>query len=345
MPVSDEYKRFTIGLLKCKTIAIAGLEKNTGKTTTLNFLLNIMQSDYVGLTSIGRDGEDKDIVTFTEKPRIYIGRGTVIATARQSLLKSDSTFEILEVFNVNTPLGEIIIARALTAGFVELAGPSTKAGIKEIVHKLKSYGAEVILVDGALSRKSFAAPEVTDGCILCTGAAYSEDADILAEETELYVNLLSTEEVDEQIKELFNNTMDKARLAFVYKNSIKVSKIDTAIGAAKDVIENAKEDLKYVFVKGIITDNFMKDILNSSFPVNKVIFAVEDGTKLFIKKDSYERFLDKGGSLKVINKINVLGISVNPTSPSSVVLDYEEIKLKLKEKIELPIINVMTEDI
>ena len=59
---------------KYKMISVVGMAKNSGKTVTLNQLIAEALEDNLklGITSIGRDGEKQDIVTFTEKPLIYI---------------------------------------------------------------------------------------------------------------------------------------------------------------------------------------------------------------------------------------------------------------------------------
>ena len=63
-------------------MAIAGIEKNAGKTTVLNYLLQNSRKKVEAITSIGYDGEEIDQVTATDKPRIYVSRGTLVATAR-----------------------------------------------------------------------------------------------------------------------------------------------------------------------------------------------------------------------------------------------------------------------
>ena len=81
-----------------KRISIIGMEKNVGKTTLLNKLIaDIGKTKKLGLTSIGRDGEDIDVVTNTDKPRIYVREGSIIATGRDCLAKCDITKEILYV--------------------------------------------------------------------------------------------------------------------------------------------------------------------------------------------------------------------------------------------------------
>lgn len=332
--------QFLNELSKYKTLSIIGLEKNTGKTTTLNFLLEAMKDKTIGLTSIGRDGEDKDIVTLTEKPVIYIRKGTITATAKSSLLRSDATFEILAVSDINTPMGEVVYARAISDGYVEIAGPSTKKGIKEVIDEIKAFGSDIIIVDGALSRKTFADPSVTEACILCTGAAFSENITKLAEETAHFVKLLSVDEADEKIKQLFMKNMQNTKLAFVNAAEVNKSSVKTSIGAAKEVTEKLKEAVNYIFVKGIITDSFINDIIASGCSIKGIHFIVEDGTKLFVNRDSFSRFSAKGGIIEVLNKINIIGISVNPTAPSGAVLDYDELSAELRARIELPVFNV-----
>lgn len=116
-----------------KTMSIVGMCKNAGKTTMLNWLLEQGKLQGVlGLTSIGRDGESTDIVTGTEKPGIFVREGTLIATAKDMLRLGDITKEILMTTGIPTPLGEVVIVRARSAGHVQLAGPSITTQLKTV---------------------------------------------------------------------------------------------------------------------------------------------------------------------------------------------------------------------
>ena len=93
---------FTMSLLKLikeeyKIISIIGMAKNSGKTVTLNHLLleAMEEGIQVGITSLGRDGESLDLVTETEKPRIFATEGTIIATATSLLSLGDANVEII----------------------------------------------------------------------------------------------------------------------------------------------------------------------------------------------------------------------------------------------------------
>ena len=160
-------------LNETKTMSIVGMCKNAGKTTMLNWLLT---SDHLrgtlGLTSIGRDGESTDVVTGTEKPGIFVKEGTLIATAKDMLRLGDVTKEILMTTGIPTPLGEVVILRARSAGYVQLAGPSITTQLKSVSQSFFELGADRSIIDGALGRKSLGARAVAEGVILCTGASY-----------------------------------------------------------------------------------------------------------------------------------------------------------------------------
>ena len=82
------------------------MAKNAGKTVTLNALLDEAYEEgiCIGLTSIGRDGEKQDIVTFTEKPMIYAYEGTIIATSEILFEVSEAKMEILEITDFYTSM-------------------------------------------------------------------------------------------------------------------------------------------------------------------------------------------------------------------------------------------------
>jgi hypothetical protein len=156
-----------------KTMSIVGMCKNAGKTTVLNWLLaNSGRERILGLTSIGRDGESTDVVTGTEKPSIFVPAGTLIATAKDMLRLGDITMEVLMTTGIPTPIGEVVIVRARSDGYVQLAGPSITTQLKTVSRNFFELGAEQSVIDGALGRKSLGARAVAEGVILCTGASY-----------------------------------------------------------------------------------------------------------------------------------------------------------------------------
>lgn len=154
------------------TVSIIGMCKNAGKTTVLNALMSEYKkiNCILGITSIGNDGKDKDIITKSSKPLIYVKANTLIATASDLLSNCDTTNEILYSSGINTPLGEVVIFKALSDGYVSIAGPSDVKGIKQICNKLIKFGAAKVLIDGAANRIANTSPNAAEAYLLCSSA-------------------------------------------------------------------------------------------------------------------------------------------------------------------------------
>ena len=83
---------------KYKTLSIVGMAKNAGKTTALNYLIEeaIDEGITLGITSTGRDGETQDLVTGTEKPRVYMEEGMLAAVPSLLYDLADAGLEVLK---------------------------------------------------------------------------------------------------------------------------------------------------------------------------------------------------------------------------------------------------------
>lgn len=329
---------------KYRSVSIIGMDKNVGKTTVLNHILSkAWGSITLGVTSIGRDGESKDGVTWTDKPKIFIESGTYIATAKECLFKGDITKEIIETTGIHTPMGEVVIARALSDGFVELGGPSINAYMKEICNKLSLLGGELILVDGALSRRTSASPAVTEACILSTGASFHRSMDKVVEMTNYTVKLLSLKkEVDEDVISLVNSQLQSSRIGIIYKDkSVEKLDIQTSLEASRDIVESLNKDVSHVVIKGVISDKLIEDIIKTTDKYKSITFLVEDGTKLFLMQETFNKFEGLGGRFSVIDSINLACITCNPKSPFGYEFDKDLFLEKLSRKINLPVIDIV----
>lgn len=332
---------------KYRTISIIGMDKNVGKTTSLNYILEKARGSItLGLTSIGRDGEDKDRVTETEKPRIYIESGTYIATSKQCLFNGDITKEIMETTNIHTPMGEVVIAKAVSDGYVELGGPSINAYMKQICERLRALGCEKIIVDGALSRKTTASPIVTEACILSTGASLSSSMGKVVEQTAHTVNLLSLEaEKDMKIVGVANKELSASRIGIIYKDlRVKDLMAATAFEAAKEITENLGDEVSHVLIRGVVTDKLIEDILKATDKYRGITFLVEDGTKLFIKRDTLYKFQKLGGAIKTLESINLVCVTCNPKSPYGYEFDKTAFLESLRKNISIPVFDLMEEN-
>ncbi|WP_346871136.1 hypothetical protein [Clostridium sp. UBA5119] len=327
-----------------KSVSIIGMNKNVGKTTTLNHILKEARGSVsLGLTSIGRDGEELDRVTATEKPKIYIEKGTVIATAKQCLLNSDFTREIVRTTGINTPMGEVVICKALSDGYVDLGGPSVNSYMTNIKDQLLSLQCDLVIVDGALSRKTFASPAITEATVLSTGAALSRSMKTVISETKHTMDLLSLpHEQDRSILNVATKICDSGIIGIVYKDgTYKVLEVLTALEALKEIVEALSEQVSHVVIKGAVSDKLIKNIMTSTNLYKDITFLVEDGTKLFISSESLYRFHRQGGVIKVLNKITVVCITSNPKSPYGYEFPKDEFLKGLREAVNVPVFDVV----
>ena len=154
-------------------LAVMGMTKNTGKTVALNHVLAqaAMAQVAVGVSSIRRDDEDRDVVFFIPKPPIQLWPGTLVATARATLARAKVRVKLLGSTGIDSPMGEILVVKVLDAGEMEIAGASRSSDLLTVIARLKQCGAALVILDGALGRSHHASPAIADGVILATGAA------------------------------------------------------------------------------------------------------------------------------------------------------------------------------
>ena len=102
---------------KYKTLSIVGMSKNAGKTTALNYLIEEAMDEglKLGITSTGRDGETQDLVTGTEKPRVYLDVDTLVAVPALLYELSDAGLEVVKRTNYSTAIVTLLICRVKEA--------------------------------------------------------------------------------------------------------------------------------------------------------------------------------------------------------------------------------------
>ena len=331
---------------KYETVSIVGMAKNTGKTVTLNYLIEeaIDESVVVGITSIGRDGESLDLVTETEKPKIFVEEGTLVATTSDMLLLGDAKVEIISVTDYRTPLGSIIIGRVKDSGYVQIGGPQTVKETKEVANIMLELGAEFVIIDGALDRISSAAPSVSEGTILSTGATLSRNINKVIEETLHVVNLFKLPEVeDEKARPLIKEIIESGKVCLINEDyEIQQLKVRTALSCGNIIGDHISEDTKYVVVSGSLVKNTIEDMIKTTRKYKNVKIIISDGTKIFIKPKDWLRFQRYGVKVEVLNGIELVAITTNPYAPQGYYFDPSEFVEKMKGYVkEVPVIDVV----
>lgn len=332
---------------KYKIVSVIGMAKNSGKTVTLNRIIEEAYYSNVclGLTSIGRDGEKQDVVTSTEKPLIYINEGNIIATTSELFNISKAKLELLKITDFTTSMGNVVIARALSDGYVEIAGPCTNREVRVVSEMMLDYGADIILVDGALDRSSSASPAISDATVLASGAVLSRDMNKVIDKTLHQVNLFGLESInDRELQEKITDGFTRSNVLILNKeNHVKELDIKTAINSGSKIAAETTEDTRYIVFSGSLVTKTVKDIVeNGSF--KDFVLVVRDATRIFIDSKDYKFFKKIGVQIKVLDKINLLALTINPYSPRGYYFNSKVFQEKMSEAIVgTKIIDVMME--
>lgn len=329
--------------MKYRSVAIAGLAKNAGKTVTLNHLIReAHKKDYeIGVTSIGVDGESIDRVTHTAKPEIRLYSGMLFATSethyRQRMIES----EVIGISPRQTSIGRVVTARALSHGKTLLSGPSDSSSLKRLINDMHRQGIRTVLVDGALSRVSLASPAVTDAVILATGAALSPDIRTIVSKTRFVCSLVDLPEADDVLREKFKDITSG-----VWAMDKEGNPVDLGIKTSLDLKAIREGVLRYgpkVYVAGAVTDKFLR-FLTSQKEIGETELFVRDFTKIFVEPSSLQVFLKRGGRIKVLKRCRLLAVTINPWSPAGFSVDREKLQKVLQKEINVPVIYIETDE-
>ncbi len=325
-----------------ETVSIIGLAKNAGKTVTLNYLIEeaINLNIKTGITSTGRDGENTDLITKTQKPAISVTEGMYVATAKKTLMLSNAKAEILETTGISTAMGEVIIIRVRQKGNIQIAGPVSAKDMKYVAKRLKHYGAEVVFIDGAIDRKAVSSPAITDACVIATGAVLSRDMKKVLEKTAHAVECYSLTGTDEHVKNIARKINKTCIISEGGK--ILVPDIKTSITSGKKISEMINEKTTHVFVKGAVTSALLKDLWENKY-LRGIKLIIEDGTKIFTDINMWNEMRRKGLKVETINTINVLAVTLNPVSPEGYFFDSEVLKENMKKVLTgIKIVDVVS---
>lgn len=329
---------FVNDILKHKSLSIVGLEKNTGKTVCLNYILRRLNElkVHVGVTSIGVDGEQIDSVFATAKPEIVLHEGTRFITSEQHYLKRQVLSIIEAVDSRRTALGPLLTARVLIPGKVLLSGAASTGILRQQIQQLDAMGCRLTIVDGALSRLSLASPTVTDAMILATGAAVSASVKQLIARTRFLYNFIQLDEVSPTLRNRLVNI--ESGLWGIDKD---MEPHDLGIASVFLIGQSSTDILRYgntIFASGAVSDRLLKTLASKG---KGITLIARDFTKLFVSPEAYAEFSRSGGKILVLQRSQLIAVTLNPTSPQGFTLDSQSTCNALSDALGIPVYDVM----
>jgi hypothetical protein len=339
-----------------RRLALVGLAKNTGKTETLAALLRELQERgrRVGVTSVGRDGEERDVIDIRiEKPRVELCAGSLVATTDALLRAGAIPHELVLETGVRTPLGRVLIARLHAHGTIEVAGPSAAADVREVCDAMLAHGADQVLIDGAIDRRAASSPAVSDGLVMSTGAALHEEIEQLVARTREAVELVRLPELGEpHVREVAESNTASALVGAPGEEILTLHPSFVLTSTASDIAQllRARPSASHLIVRGALCEPFLAELLSarksggSSLALTQLEplqLVVADATKVFLTDHGCEWYRRQGLSIAVLSPIDLRAITVNPVAPQSHSFDSPRLRALLEEAIpDVPILDV-----
>ena len=333
MPFIDKLRNY-------RSLSIVGLEKNTGKTVCLNYLLGRLHQLGIStaVTSIGVDGEQVDSVYATAKPEITLYEGMQFITSHKHYLQRRLVSRILAVDERRTALGQLVTAQVLCPGRILLSGAATTGVLRQQIAQFRQGGVQLSIVDGALSRLSLASPTVTEAMILATGAAVSPNLQQLISRTRFVYRLINLPEVSDMLRDKLS-AVDSGLWIVDSDNNVHDLGIQSVFLLGPDSKELFARG-NTLFVSGAVSNRLLKFL--SALPnIKDIVLIVRDFTKLFITPDAYADFTRRGGTLQVLQRSRLIAVCLNPTSPQGYTLNSAEACRQLSEALQCPVYDVV----
>ncbi len=344
MPFVDE-------ILKYKSLSVVGLEKNTGKTECLKYIMRRLENSgrRLALTSIGVDGEKTDRVTGTSKPEIDLYGDVIFITSEKHYRQKRINAEILDLSKRSTALGRLVTARALSRGKVMFSGPADTLWLREIIGNMEQYGVQLTLVDGAISRLSPGSPAVTESIILNTGAAVSANITRLISHTKFVYDLIR---IPEMFKQDENSTAETEQASlrdrmltlspgvYALDEELNIHDLDIpSVFLLKGAGEMLFKHGNVVYVTGAVSDR-MLDFIRLQKEFRHTTLVIRDFTRLFVKPETYRSFIHSGHKIRVLLNTKLVAVCVNPVSPQGYILNSDELCKGLTQALNIPVYDI-----
>lgn len=327
-----------------KIISIVGTFKNAGKTVTLNEIIAQAGERNIplALISTGRDGEKRDVLTETEKPPVFVRKGTIIATVENAIKGEYAGIEIFSVTDYNTPMGRVVIGRVLEDGYVEISGPYSSRTIRSMCDEMLGFGAKLVLIDGSLDRRASAAPFVSDGTVLATGASLARSQDLVIDKTLHIIKNYSIPRVEKsEIRDLAEDMVEQGMTGII-DGDLTYTCVDTqtSLQSGSIIAQYLTKDTEYVVLSGSATIDTLRDVMQNAGKSIKVV--VKDGTRIFLTQREMHLLGKMGMHMRVLDSINIIAVTVNPYSPEGYYFDPVAFLENMRRAIpHIPVFDVM----
>jgi hypothetical protein len=237
----------------------------------------------------------------------------------------------------------MVVALVLADGEVEPQGPSSAHELREIVELVARHTGGRVLIEGSFNRRSFAAPGIADGIILCVGAALAPEIERTVAGTRYYVEVFSIQACEPRVAEVFPVAESEAAAVLMNDENAIVGGIPwRSLGNAKLLLSQSHPPFTRIVVPRSVGDEFVIPLLREKM---RFEIVVRDPMRIALSPVYYNAWQKLGGGIRVVHPTQVLALSLNPTNPAGPDQDPDEFLEAFREGIpEIPSHDVIIEE-
>ena len=237
-------------------LAVGGLAKNTGKTTTLKKIISELKErgKVFLLTGIGYDGESFDLITGLPKPRFHLETGNYLLTSAGIDTQNRGIYTVIQEFDIKNPLGNLVLGEIKESGYFLLAGPNKGQDLERAIGSITLNPNPLTLIDGAINR--LVPLSVSTKLILALGASYSTNLDYLSQTAQALQYLFSPKLPPTTITNI------SPHLYFKDNEGVKTYPFTSlfTINTLEKIVKEIKGKIKELFVPGIVSSSIFEKI-------------------------------------------------------------------------------------
>ncbi len=320
---------------RSKIVAIVGISKNAGKTTVLNAVLDKYRFTW-GVLSTGRDGETEDLLFKTPKPRVKIPQGSLFCCDTANLEEHGSQVSILSKLSKHSGNRRLWLLKAESDLETEITGPGTTEAQHACAQQLLGLGAEKVIIDGSLDRKSIVLDKAIDGIILVAGASFGNTEAIKSELKRLImlsgIRQLSTGKAD--AKKLGT----KHEILFKQAGKWQSSGLASIFGHEKQLLELLDNHPEAIYIPGAYSSS-AHHRLSAHFGQAKLVFRHPECLKLDL--DELVDFLAHH-DIECLIPFPIMAVALNAKGMGSDDLASDDLSMQIRHSFpKFPIFDVM----
>ncbi len=313
-----------------KITAIVGLSKNSGKTTFLNWLLSKSNLGNCGIITTGRDGEELDLVSGNKKPKVIIPNNYYYTTLPHEIIHNSHFLEVIEKLPFNAVGKPLWLVKTHNNIEAEIVGPASVKSQLNLANHILEKGANHIIIDGALDRKSIALSKEIDSLIIVVSPVAGNLNTIVEKLKKIF--FLTKIPVDKQA------VLSSDNICLLKDKRIVELPLKYLFGNEKTLLEQVSEfKPNKVYFPGAITEKSFSKIVPM---LKKTNLLIKHPLNLHLTDTQLKKLFELTDITSLI-KFHLDGIAVNSYGVNGNNFDCEEMRGKIRTAFpEIPVIDI-----